>query len=70
MLMQQVREVVTVNQEMENESSWIELTLEQVGFPLRSEFANENHGEAPKQCNDQHTDQTAFFLAPIIETMQ
>jgi len=35
---------------------------------LRSEFANENHGEAgsSKQCNDQRTDQTAFFLAPII----
>ena len=42
--------------------------MEQIGFPLRSEFANENHGEAgsSKQCNDQHTDQTAFFLAPII----
>ena len=33
-----------------------------------SEFANENHGEtgSSKQCNDQRTDQTAFFLAPII----
>jgi len=67
-LMQQVREVMTVNQEMENESSWIWLTSEQMGFPLRSEFANENHGEAgsSKQCNDQRTDQTAFFLALII----
>ena len=39
-----------------------------MGFPLRSEFANENHGEAgsSKQCNDQRTDQNAFFLAPII----
>jgi len=39
-----------------------------MGFPIRSEFAIENHGEAgsSKQCNDQHTDQTAFFLAPII----
>jgi len=39
-----------------------------MGFPLRSEFANESHGEAgsSKQCNDQRTDQTAFFLAPII----
>ena len=39
-----------------------------MGFPLRSEFANENHGEAEssKQCNDQRTDQTAFILAPII----
>ena len=38
-----------------------------MGFPLRSEFANESHGEAgsSKQCNDQRTDQTAFFLAPI-----
>ena len=68
MLMQQVREVMTVNQEMTDESSWIWLTSEQMGFPLRSEFANENHGEAgnSKQCNDQRTDQTAFFLAPII----
>ena len=59
MLMQQVREVMTVNQEMTDESSWIWLTSEQ----LRSEFANENHGEAgsSKQCNDQRTDQTAFF---------
>ena len=68
MLMQQVREVMTVNQEMTDESCWIWLTSEQMGFPLRSEFANENHGEAgnSKQCNDQRTDQTAFFLAPII----
>jgi len=39
MLMQQVREVMTVNQEMEDESSWIWLTLEQMGFPLRSEIS-------------------------------
>jgi len=53
-LMQHVREVMTVNQEMTDESSWIWLTLEQMGFPLRSEFANENHGEggSSKQCND------------------
>ena len=39
-----------------------------MGFPLRSEFVNETHGEAgsSKQCNDQRTDQTTFFLAPII----
>jgi len=39
-----------------------------MGFSLRSEFANENHGEvvSSKQCNDQRTEQTAFFLAPII----
>ena len=68
MLMQQVREVMTVNQELTDESSWIWLTSEQMRFPLWSEFANENHGEArsSKQCNDQRTDQTAFFLAPII----
>jgi len=68
MLMQQVREVMTVNQEMEDQSSWIWLTSEQMGFPLRSEFANENHGEAgnSRQYNDQRTDQTTFFLEPII----
>jgi len=39
-----------------------------MGFLLRPEFVNENHGEAgsSKPCNDQHTDQTAFFLVPII----
>jgi len=39
-----------------------------MGFPLRSEFANENHGDAgsSKQCNDQRTNQTAFYLTPII----
>jgi len=59
---------MTVNQEMEDESSWIWLMSEQMGFPLRSEFAKENHGKAgsSKQCNDQHTDQTAFFWASII----
>ena len=59
---------MTVNQEMTDKSSWIWLTSEQMEFPLRSEFANENHGEArsSKQYNDQRTDQTAFFLAPII----
>ena len=68
MQIQQVREVMTVNQEINEELSWIWLTSEQMGFPLRSEFANENHGEArsSKKCNDQRTDQTAFFLAPII----
>jgi len=66
MLMQYVREVLTVNQEMEDESSWIWITSEQMGFLLRSEFANENHGEAgsSKQCNDQRTDQTTFFWCP------
>ena len=55
-LMQQVREVITVNQELEDESSWIWLTSEQMGFPLQSEIANENHGEAGslKQCNDSY----------------
>jgi len=64
MLMQQIREVMTVNQEMEDESSRIWLTSEQMGFPLRSEFANEDHGEArsSKQCNEQRTDQTAFVF--------
>jgi len=40
MLMQQVREVITVNQELEDDqvgSRW--LTSEQMGFTLRSEFA-------------------------------
>ena len=59
---------MTVNQEMTDESIWIWLTSEQMGIPLRSEFANENHGKAgsSKQCNDQRADQTTFFLAPII----
>jgi len=41
---------------------------EQMGFPLRLEFANKNHSEArsSKQCKDQRTNQTAFFLAFII----
>ena len=71
MLIQQVREVMTFNQEMLDELSWIWLTSKQMGFPLRSEFANENQGEArsSKQCNDQRTDQTAFFLAPIIKDL-
>jgi len=39
-----------------------------MGFPLQLKSAKENHGEAgsSKQCNDQRTDQTVFFLAPII----
>jgi len=67
MLMQKVREVVKVNQEMEDKSGWIWLTSEQMGFPLRLEFANENHieAESSKQCNDKRIDQTEFFLAPI-----
>jgi len=68
MLVQQVREVMTVNQEMTHESSWIWLTSEQMGFPLRLEYVNEHHDEARslKQCNDQRNDQTVFFLAPVI----
>jgi len=60
MLMQQVREVMTVNQEIEDESSWIWLTSVQMRFPLRSECVNENHGDAgtSKQCN---VDQNAIF---------
>jgi len=39
-----------------------------MGMPLRSEVANENQGEATSstQCNDQCTNPTAYFLAPII----
>jgi len=68
MLMQQVREVMTVNQKMKDESNWICLTSEQIGFPPQSEFANENHGEAgsSKQCNDKSTDQIAFLSGPIL----
>jgi len=35
-----------------------------MGFPLRAEFANENHGEdgRSKHCIDQCTDQNAIFL--------
>ena len=36
MLLQQVREVMVVNQEMQDESSWVWLTSEQMGFPLRT----------------------------------
>jgi len=45
---------MTVNQEMEDELRWIWLTSEHRGFPLRLEFAKENHGEAgnSKPCND------------------
>jgi len=52
MLMQQVREVMTVNQKLEHESSWIWLTSKQMGFLLLSEFVKENHSEAgsSKQC--------------------
>jgi len=65
MLMQQVRKVTTVNQEMADESSWIRLTSEQMWFPLRS--ANENHGEADssKQCMTSVLIKP-LFLAPII----
>ena len=63
MLMQQVREVMTGNQELEDESSWIWLTLEQMGFLVRSELAKGTNGKAgsSKQCNDQRTDQSAIF---------
>jgi len=65
MLTQQVREVMTINQEIEDKSSWVWLMSEQMVFPMQSDFANENHCEARrlKQCNDQHTDQTTFFGA-------
>jgi len=68
MLMQQLREVMTANQEMEDESGWVWLSSQQMEFPLRSEFVNEKHGEAGilEKWNDQCTDQTANFLRPII----
>jgi len=54
MLMQQVKEAMTVIQELKHASNWIWITSEQMGFPLWSEFSKENHGEAgsSKQCND------------------
>ena len=53
MLMQQVKEAMTVIQELKHASNWIWITSEQMGFPLWSEFSKENHGEAgsSKQCN-------------------
>jgi len=67
MRLEQIREVITANK-MKDQSSLVWLTSEQMGFPLRSEFADENQGEArsSKQRNDQRADQTAYFLAPII----
>jgi len=61
--MEQVKEVIMANHDIEDESSWIWLTSERMGFLLRSEFASENQGESgsSEQCNDQRTDQTAFF---------
>jgi len=64
MLMQQVREFMTVNQEMTDESSWIWLTSEQMGFPLRSEFANENH----VQQQWSRTDKTADAVGSTFQT--
>jgi len=39
-----------------------------MGVLLRSKFVKKNRSEAgnSKQCNDQHTDQAAFFFALII----
>jgi len=69
MLMQQVRKVMTVNQEMKHESSWIWLTSEQMGFPLQSEFANENHVEMLdlKWSKDDDT-KTQCNRLPILNT--
>ena len=64
MLMQQVREVMTVNQEMTDESSWIWLTSEQMGFPLRSEFANKNHGEAALKPKVRNNAMTSVLIKP------
>jgi len=66
--MQQVREVLTVNQEMTDELSWIWLTSEQMGFPLRSEFANE-FTVKPEVRDNAMTSvliKPHFVLAPII----
>jgi len=49
--MQQVREVAMVSQEMEDTSSWVWLILEQMGFPLRSEFSNQNRSETGTRNN-------------------
>ena len=61
MLMQQVREVMSVNQEMEDESSWIWLTSEQMGFSIRSEFANEKHG-----IRKIHSLYSSFFMYTLV----
>jgi len=55
--------------ELEDESSWIWLTSEPMGFPVRSEFTKENHNEAgiSKQCNNQRTDHFAAEVATFCE---
>jgi len=43
--MEQGRKVTAVYKEMEDKSSWVWLKSKQIGFPLRSDFANESQGE-------------------------
>ena len=65
MLMQQVREVMTVNQEMKDESNWIWLTSEQ----MRSE--GEHQSTSPRKCVQQKwssTGKTADAVGSAFQT--
>ena len=46
MTMERLREAITFNAELVDESTWLWLTLEQMGFPLRATGAGEHEERA------------------------
>jgi len=66
--MERVREVITINAKLADELTWLWLTLEQMGFPLRPTGGGEHEVRATDLDSSQGVRDhlVAFHLAPAI----
>ena len=66
--MERVREAITFNAELADESTWLWLTSEQMGFPLRATCGGEHEERAEDLDSIQgvRDHSVAYHLAPVI----
>ena len=70
--MERVREAIAFNAELADESTWLWLTSEQIGFPLRPTGGGEHEERADDLDSSQevHDRLVAYHLAPAIPPSQ
>ena len=66
--MERVKKAIALNAELADESTWLRLTSEQMGFPLRSTRGGEHEERAEDLDSSQgvHDHLVAYYLAPAI----
>ena len=64
--MERVRKAIAFNAELADESTWLWLTSEQMGFPLRPTGRGEHKERAEDLDSSQEVSEIAYHLAPAI----